>query len=221
MSENCSFSLAHYKYCLELAKKRGYKFMKMSEFAIKNDKIPLSEKVIILRHDIDHTMRLIPFFLKIEKELGVPSTYFLRVHANYSLGSYENFGMISELIKGGYEIGLHHEGDFANLFSEDSDFFLKRNKLVLQYLINQEVLGVTLHAPAKSGISLSPELVKELGFLYDGYSDLFMKETKYISDSSSRWREGCMCNFIKNDSPRLTILTHPIWWFNRSITENY
>jgi len=221
MSEICSFNLAHYKYCLELAKKNGYKFMTMKDFVSNKNALTEFDKIIVLRHDIDHYLKLALNFANIEKELGISATYFIRCHANYTPCSFEGYKIIKTLLEMGHEIGLHHDCDFAKLFGEDSRDFLRRDKKILESITNRKVVGISSHAPNKSEFIIQDKDLQEFGFAYQAYSDIFLKEMKYISDSSSRWREGCMCSFIKQNTQRLCILTHPIWWFDKSPLENY
>jgi hypothetical protein len=221
ITESCSFKLSHYKDCLKSAKDKGYRFMTMYEFSSKRESLPEKNKVIVLRHDIDHYMNLLPNFTDIEKEIGVRATHYIRLHGKYNPFSYENYKIIKGLLDVQHEIGLHHECDLPNIFKEDEMDALKRNKKILETAINKDVFGVSSHAPVKSGVFLTDEIILQTGFQYHAYSDIFMKGMKYISDSGSKWREGCMCNFIKNNTEKLCILTHPIWWFKDGPSENY
>lgn len=90
---DCDFTYSHYKKSLELAKNKGYTFMSLTEFEENKDKEPL----IILRHDIDFSPRSALELAKIENQLDIRSTYFVRVHANsYNLiDSYVVFKIFS------------------------------------------------------------------------------------------------------------------------------
>jgi hypothetical protein len=120
-----------------------------------------------------------------------------------------------------HELGLHHDCDFSKLFNEGNDEFLKRDIAVFENVINKKISGISSHEPNRSIRLIGDKDLARFGLKYQAYSDIFLKEMKYISDSSCQWREGCMCNFIKQGTQRLCILTHPIWWSNRSSLENY
>ncbi|MFH1017405.1 MAG: hypothetical protein V1798_04375 [Pseudomonadota bacterium] len=216
----CSSSLSHYRRCLQDAKAAGYAFMRMADYVSKKDALE-GTKLIVLRHDIDHFLPLAVNMAAIENELGISATYFLRLHAAYNPFSFPNYGSIKKLQSMGHEIGLHHDGDFASLFGEDGGEFFRRDKAVLENILNSKVLGMSSHEPGKSAFLPGDDDLARLGLAYQAYSGHFTKELKYISDSSSRWREGCMCSFIKRGVPGLCILTHPIWWYSRSPLENY
>lgn len=219
MNDTCSFKLSHYKHCLELAKKLGYEFLTMSEYILKKDEI--SNKVIVLRHDIDHNLKLALNFADIEYNLKIKSTYFIRIHAKYSITELENYKVLLKLLEQGHELGIHHDCDFANLVNENPEDFFLRDKSIFEQVINRKIYGMSSHEPNKSNFTITDETLSRFNLSYQAYSDIFLKEMKYISDSSSRWREGCMCNHIKKELPRICILAHPIWWFDKSPLENY
>lgn len=218
---NCGFSLSHYKEVLELATSKGYLFLTMEDWVRQKDALKDS-KVIVLRHDIDHDLKLTLKFARIEMTLGIKSTYFIRIHAkNYSPFSLENYRILKELISMGHEVALHHDCDFASLVDEDSKEFLKRDKEIFEKLLGREVTGISSHEPNKSEFVITDSDISEFGFMYQAYSPKFIDEMKYISDSSSRWREGCMHEWIEKGEEKLCILTHPIWWSEKSPLENY
>ncbi len=219
-ADACSFTLAHYKYCLALARQNGYDFTTMADYVSRKAEFA-DKKIILLRHDIDHKLPLALNFADVEKELGITSTYFIRLHAGYNPFSFESYKIIKALLDMNHELGLHYDCDFASLFSEDSEEFIVRDKAAFENAIGRKISGVSSHEPNKSKLVLNDGFVRAHGFEYHAYSDTFLKEMKYISDSSSRWREGCMCNFIKAGAPKLCILTHPIWWYKNSPLENY
>jgi len=221
MTETCSFKLDHYKYCLELAKKNNYSFLNMHEYIARKDKLGNSEKIIVLRHDIDYKLKIALNPAKIEHGLGISATYFIRLHSDYNVFSYENYKIVKELLRMKHELGLHYDCDFADLFGEDNREFLKRDIETLERMLNRKTFGVSSHEPKRSRFTIDDSNLYEFGFEYRAYSDMFLKEMKYISDSSCRWREGCMCNFFKKGTKKLCILTHPIWWFDKSPIEIY
>ncbi|MDP3733675.1 MAG: hypothetical protein Q8R37_00430 [Nanoarchaeota archaeon] len=221
ITETCNFNISHYQQCLESAQKLGYQFVTMSEYASQHDQLNNSPaKIIILRHDIDHNLALALNFAVIEHRLGIKATYFIRLHGKYSITSLDNYRVLVQLLQQGHEIGLHHDCDFAALVGENAHDFFIRDKTILESVINKKIAGVSSHEPGKSTFLVTDKDLPQLGLQYQAYSDIFCKEMKYISDSSSRWREGCMCNHLGKQA-KLCILTHPIWWFDKSPLENY
>lgn len=214
--QECSFRLSHYEYCLRSAKTKGYSFSLMKDFVNS-----IRERVVFLRHDVDSEPELALNFSDIEKKLGIKATYFFRVHAGDNLFSLANYRVIKRIMQDGHEIGLHAETDFASLVGEHELSVLARGKTVLEAIAGKKISGVSMHEPTRSVRPLKKSDFERLGFQYDAYDAKFMERLKYISDSSCRWREGCMCHFINSRVPRLYILTHPVWWFKQSPIENY
>lgn len=223
MKNVCSFKLEHYKQCLESAKRKGYKFLTLEKYIQNRPKIVGKEKIILMRHDIDHKLSLAINFAEIEKKLGIQATYFIRLHADYNPYRLENYKVIKDLTKMGHEVGLHHDTGFARLFDENAEQFFKRDKKIFGNIIDKKISGISCHEPnnSKDEFVISDKNIAKFGLKYQAYSPVFIEDMKYISDSSARWREGCMCNFIKKETPRLCVLTHPIWWHKKSPLENY
>jgi len=61
---DCNFTFKHYKEVLELAKKK-YRFLKFKDFS---DKVK-DKNIIILRHDIDFSLKAAVDFARIEKKI--------------------------------------------------------------------------------------------------------------------------------------------------------
>jgi len=194
----------------------GYSFALLKDYK-KCD----AAKIICLRHDVDSHPDLALRFMEIENRHRIKATYFFRVHSEHNLFSLRNYTAIKTIAKEGHEIGLHAETDFASLVGESKCRMIMRGKTVLEAVIGKAVYGISMHEPTRSKKRLRESDINKMGFRYDAYDAEFMKNLKYISDSSCRWREGCMCNFITAAVPRLYILTHPVWWFERSPIENY
>lgn len=220
----CSFKLDHYRRCLEAAKQRGYSFLTFAGYMRKRQELAGdNRKIILMRHDIDHKLSLAEHFATIEESMGIQTTYFMRLHAGYNPYSFESYAILKSLLRMKHELGLHYDAGFADLFGEDAERFFQRDKEVFERIIDQKVSGVSCHEPNNSAgeFLISDANIARFGLAYQAYSPIFAEKMKYISDSSARWREGCMCNFIERESPRLCILTHPIWWHKRSPLENY
>ncbi len=214
----CDFSLRHYEECLKLAKESGYTFLKFSE----HEQAGKHDKAIFLRHDIDMDINSAMRVAKIENNLGIKSTYFLRVLGKYNPWNLPNFDKLKELLATGHELGLHYEPDFSTLnnrnLAEDIAFQIK----IIEHFLKIKVQSICPHEPARTGsLHLDDETSKKLGNPLHAYNELFFKKFKYISDSSCRWREGCMHEFIEKGVKQLCILTHPFWWYEKSPIESY
>jgi hypothetical protein len=216
----CGFTFHHYRDMILLAKKKGYAFSTFRDHTDKNNE----KRLILLRHDVDFNLRNALTFAELESKSGIVSTFFIRVHAPFNVFSYDNYPILKKIISLGHEIGLHYEPDFFTLLNEGDDVqTFNRERSVLENIINEKISGISLHEPNR-GLWTRPKerlLLKKLKLEYSAYQPKFVKELKYISDSGGKWKEGCFCEFIKKDVPKLCVLTHPVWWFNKSPIENY
>ena len=116
---------------------------------------------------------------------------------------------------------MHYAPDFSALTEEEAKGLLKREIKILSEMFGERIYGASTHEPKRAGISIIESNVKGFGLTYEAYFPQFFKKMKYISESGCRWREGCMCKFIQEKTPKLTILTHPFWWHEKSPLENY
>jgi hypothetical protein len=212
----CNFTYDHYKECINLGKELGYSFFSMHDFLSKKPK----NNFIVMRHDVDLSLKHALAMAEVEKSLGVSVTYFIRVDGIFNPFDGENLELLKKISKLGHEIGYHYEfkGDSSANFKK---YFLDNNKK-FETLLGVKVFGAALHktksinnSDKMNKLNIAEKFLPELDIEYDAYSDIFMQKMKFISDSQYRWREGCMCNHIKNNT-KLCILTHPIWWSSRT-----
>ena len=53
--------------------------------------------------------------------------------------------------------------------------------------------------------------IEEAGALYDVSSQERFGGLSFVSDSSRKWRNGCICEHLRAQAG-LHILLHPVWW---------
>src|ERR1051325_7969040 len=152
---NCSFTLQHYKECIELAKDKGYYFIRASDYKDQD------EKIILMRHDIDFSLEYAYELANIEYDLGIFSNYYVYLHSpTYNALSPKGMEMIKQMKGMGHEIGWHGEG---TNYLQDED-------KILSQITGEGVKTWTFHLPG---------LTKELSIGLDNPNDL---KLKYISD---------------------------------------
>lgn len=208
---NCDFTLKHYEETLEKFLKNGFESLLISEFFLGKK----FQKSLIMRHDIDHDIELIQKMIEVESSVGIKSSNFFRIRAkNYNIFSSKSRKIIENVLSLDHEVGFHYEGDDIN-----SEKFEKILELLRAEYGSETFKVVSPHEPSRTGNKFVKG-AKNLGILGDAYDDKLLTEFKYISDSSCRWREGCMHEFIDSEKS-MYILTHPIWWYEKETGENY
>jgi hypothetical protein len=210
------FTVAHYREIIERALDLGYEFSTISE----HESVQ-SPRLILMRHDIDLSLENCLRFARIEHELGVRATYFVRVHGRlYNPFEFHSYRSLQEIESLGHELGLHYEPGFAVAVGEDPAAMVRREKAILEAILDHPIASASAHLPGKTGATVNDSNKESFGIAYEAYSPRLVKDFKYLSDSNGRWREGCLCQHL-GSFDRLCVLTHGWWWFEKSPVENY
>jgi hypothetical protein len=213
----CGFSFQHYCEIVAEAVGLGYRFVRFCDLEAGQ----ANGRVLLMRHDIDFLPQNALRFAQIEAGFGVRATYFVRLHAQqYNPFNLQTYRILKTIRDHGHEIGLHYEPEFAGLVGEDPLEMVRREKQILEQMLEIEVVSAAAHNPSQSGRVIAAEDLQVLGIRNEVYAPRFTAEMKYISDSGARWREGCVCKFLGR-ADQLQVLTHPIWWYEHSLSENF
>ena len=209
------FTLDNYRRCIEHGINKGYCFITIEDYFNKN--IPLDKNCIILRHDIDTQLDVAVEMAKIENCYNIRSTYFIRLHShNYNPFCVKDLRKILSIKNMGHEIGFHYESDFYFIINKGVSESLRREVEILNYLLDVDIKTVCPHEPTRTG----QFYIEGLEF-NQSYDSAILKDFKYISDSSCRWRDGSFYENLEENHSRLYVLTHPYWWYKETPIENY
>lgn len=190
----CSFSPDHYLECLTKADDKGFHISPVGGFT----KFKPSEKVLLLRHDVDFSLEYAYEMANMEHAIGYYSTYYILVHGPfYNPLSERSMDAIKAIHGMGHEIGLQVDTRYH------ADVDLK---------ILESITGSPVTTFAKHYFTITDDTNLPYNLLNS--RDI---PARYISESGRHWREGCMCDNIDKHK-QLQVLTHPIWWFTDSKT---
>lgn len=134
---------------------------------------------IILRQDIDLDFYPSYEVMKIQRELGMTSTFFVLTSSpTYNPQASRIRKMLREMAESGFEIGLHFDpsiyGDANHeKLCEKVEFECE----ILEGIIGEPVASISLHNPSISG-----EYPQFEGYL-NAYSKALFSDDRYISDS--------------------------------------
>lgn len=205
ITRTCSFSMEHLGDMLR-------QFLPVRRFLRFRDFAPgqSAENVCLLRHDVDVSLEYAERVARVEQEIGVSATYFIRMRANgYNpLGRRGRTALFS-IERGGGEVGLHYEGIIG---AENPDRAWRRfllEKEMLEDLLGHPV-GVALHMPSRCR-DFDHSALQGCGVLYQTSSDERFGGLTFVSDSNRNWRNGCLCEHLRG-STGLHALLHPVWW---------
>lgn len=209
------FTFNEYKRILDALKKRHYRFTGYTDYE-------QYEKSVILRHDVDVSLRKALEMAEFEHSLGVVSTYFILITADfYNAFNKRNRERIQKIKELGMEIGLHFDETIYPLGC-DIVSAVKDEIRVMQKMLGIGIRSVSMHVPSEKTLKANYEFGNCVGgvkqTIVNSYSNVFWNEFKYVSDSKRRWRENIYEVIASESYPRIHLLTHPIWYHTENIS---
>jgi hypothetical protein len=196
------FSPGGYRALLRRALDAGYRVTCFRDFAPPDGGAP----VLLLRHDLDHSLCSAAVLAGIEAELGVRATYFVQVACPfYNLLSDESRGLVRHIVDLGHEIGLHYDGGRYTRPGGGEE--VRRDLELLGHLAGAAVISASQHIPIDSpGLDLRGVVPHE------AYAPRFTQAPMtYVSDSLMAWRQWHPLDLVE-DGRSLQLLTHPVQW---------
>ena len=203
------FTYNEYENLIKLIKNTGYVITSYKNWQD-------AKKCVILRHDIDNDIDKALQLARVEKNLGVKSTYFVLVTSDfYNIFSSRNEKLLHGILDCGHDVGLHFdEARYPEIktHKDASEKILEEAKL-LSIITQRSVDTVSMHRPSKMML----EADMKIPGIINSYGQLFFEEFKYVSDSRRRWREPVEEIVTGGLYNRLHILTHAIWYNEEEI----
>ena len=184
------FTLMAYSNYLCALKNNGVQFLRFDEF-MKLDNKP--EAFCLIRHDVDRKPLRALKMAKLEKELGVKSTYYFRTKRHTFKSD-----IIHSIAALGHEIGYHYE----SLSDARGDLNKALNNFRLNLAALRKITAIStcsMHGrPLQSfdnrdlwKIQENHEvLTTELGLLGEVYLDIDYKDIAYVNDTGRNWTSG-------------------------------
>ena len=131
---------------------------------------------IILRHDVDLDVYPAYTMAKLEKKMGIKSSFFIMTTCPfYNPSSMENRTLLQLIIEGGHEIGLHFDPTvYPGLTDQELSEKANSESKFLESITGEQVKSISLHNPAAHG-----NYIEFKNFINAYHEDYFSKE-KYI-----------------------------------------
>ncbi|MHA2357714.1 MAG: hypothetical protein ACXABK_02960 [Candidatus Heimdallarchaeaceae archaeon] len=195
--------------------------LKQSKYSVKlfkdyNQEV-LSEKDkihVFIRHDVDLSLDRLLEIVNLEKEKGIFSTLFFRLHSEkYSFE--EAIPIIQHLYSEGFEIGFHYEvlSQTKGNTEEALNLFSKELNELRQYA---PIKVAAHHGDKYSNEKIWSEIDKEKLDVWSAYE---MKRDMYLTDTGGKdmYRQHGMHLFDKLKEAKagavIQILIHADWWY--------
>jgi hypothetical protein len=162
---------------------------------------------LILRHDIDMSLREAAVMAQAEAQAGVIATYFVMLRSEmYNPFTSGNQEALQSIMAAGHHIGLHFD---PSHYLDPLDRHADDECAILEKMIGRRIEITSLHRPPTSTIGQ----IETLGGRPCTYSSFFVNEIGYCSDSRGEWRFGHPLQHEAVTKGRaLQLLTHPVWW---------
>lgn len=209
--DEVEFTYDAYRNLLLLIEERGYFFTDYLSY----NKL-LNKKCCILRHDIDNSIEKAYKMFRIEKEMGIVSTYFVLLTSEfYNTAAARNVKLLREMHSGGCNIGLHFDETAYSKFDISQKIhFAEKERDLLESILELPIRVISMHRPSKETLDAKWHFEK----MINSYSDTFFLEFKYLSDSRRRWREPVLDIVSAGQYNQLHILTHPFWYNDTEVS---
>jgi hypothetical protein len=158
-----------------------------------------SKKSIFLRHDIDRYTNRIEKFSKLEKKLGIKSTFYFRPPKNPS-----HIKLIRTVSESEHDIGYHYN-DLAEHKGNLSLAMESFSETLAGFRSSTEVKSICMHGNALSSIN-NLDLWKnadfmEFGLTGDPYIVIDYNQTLYLTDTGRCWNRSRFSKWDKVQSP--------------------
>ena len=176
-----------------------------------------TKKFCVLRHDIEFSIDRAYKLAKIEKELGVVSTYTVQVRNNtYNALSEKNIDLISKIKELGHHIGLHQNPPSSMKLDTLKDYIM-RDITILEDCYGFEIDRFAFHRPKKEYLNCYVELDNKINCYDKKFFHFFEDkpeslEILYLADSNHKWKYGYPLDFDFSKINKLQLLTHPFSW---------
>ena len=202
MSNN--FNLDSYGVMISRIKELGYKIVFFEEIDFKS-------KHLILRHDIDMSLKSALNMAVYEASQEIYSTYFLLLRSDmYNIFSSESTDIVKKIISLGHKIGLHFDHSIYT-YKEHGflDQYCEDECSALESWFNININIISFHKPSKNLLSIDRKIAGRI----NTYQSNYFKKILYSSDSRGNWFYGDpLENLQRSNNLPIQLLTHPIWW---------
>lgn len=177
------------------------------------------DEFIIMRHDVEYSVKRAYELAKVETSMDFHSTFFFQwTNNSYNLLSKRNQEMIRDMHERGQHIGLH----FALNGLTDMEqvrMQIKKEIDLLSNMLDFQITEFSVHRP-------SPDVLRaniKLPGIINAYQDEFFTfaenvtdsselAVKYMSDANHIWRYGYPNEENILNNKKVQILVHPFAW---------
>jgi hypothetical protein len=168
---------------------------------------------LILRHDIDFSLREALEMARTENKLNIKSTYFVLLSSVfYNIFEGENASYLKQISNLGHEIGLHYHPAQYERYDQNPQSTLLMQVRLVESLTGKKIYSISRHGLwARDPFATSKEFINANNPYFRG--DLFVHE------SSRAWTTvNGLSLILRNGAKRVQLLIHPENWQTKSLS---
>lgn len=163
-------------------------------------------RALLLRHDVDLSLRAAARLAQAEAALGVRATYFIMARSNfYDITSAASARELHTIVDCGHALGLHWDaGLYASTGTSPAEA-VEREIDLLQWMSAAPCIAVSHHQPSLHGLA---EI--DLSGVVNMYGSDVQEKFAYVSDSCMSFRSDP--EEVMASGQPLHLLLHPEYW---------
>jgi hypothetical protein len=166
------------------------------------------DSFLLLRHDIDASIKIALKMAKVERRLGVRSTYFVMFSNKlYNILERDNLEALRNLAELGHEIGLHYDVLAYEEYGPDLRRTLETEIALLERLSDRKVCSI---APHNVSLMTGEDPFKNIAEYRNVYAPEFHQN--YVSDSCRAWYPRNLEELLNFKYEKVQLLIHPFLW---------
>ncbi len=198
------FTLAHYREILE-GITASHPTLSFAEAAPLGPALLDKERFVLMRHDVEFSLKSALTLAEADHQAGVRSSFFLQYGSDYNIFEPESAEIIDRILALGHDIGLHYDVTLLERSGADPVEMARRMIDLMESYWSTKIHAASPHLPMRSGKRL------EIPGVVDVYDPLYFTEIKYLSDSTQMWREGVVTRLLDRYK-QIQLLTHEYHW---------
>lgn len=176
------------------------------------------DSFVIVRHDMDTSLKDVTRMAKMESKKGIISTYYLLLsNSYYNILNKNDLNIFKQIRDLGHEIGLHYDLDAYLSYDKSIEKSLKCQINLMENILDINVKSISMHSP--STFQGDP-FISTPGYI-NAYTILKDLDIHYVSDSSRAWRFEYINKLIQEKPPRIQLCIHPLLWVWDSKVKNH
>lgn len=164
-------------------------------------------RYLILRHDIEFSTQAALKMARIERDLGIRSTYFVLFSSiGYNVLKENNVRILKQISKLDHEVGIHYDPSQFRSYGRNMNDTLKIEIQLLEHLLGKKVYSIARHGPWTRDPFATIK-----GYINANHPNL--RRDLFIHESCRAWAPVEGIFQLLNDPPRrVQLLIHPENW---------